>query len=131
MSTRVLTSARLAAVAVIIAAASACGGGGSDFSEQAQRGETISKSKGCASCHGSDGQGGVGPTWIDLPGSAVELADDTTVTADDAYLLRSILEPDAEIVAGFGVRMPPNGLTEAEAADVIAYIKELSSEVAG
>jgi cytochrome c oxidase subunit 2 len=122
--------ARLA-VAAIVLFASACAGGESDLSEQAQRGQEISRGRGCAGCHGVDGQGGVGPTWIDLAGSDVELTDGTSVVADDPYLLRSILEPGAEEVAGYTIKMPSeNDLTEAEAADVVAYIKELTSEPA-
>ena len=110
----------------------ACGGGdGSGLSEQAQRGRDTSNSNGCASCHGAQGQGGVGPSWVDLAGSNVELKDGdgtTTVVADDAYLLRSILEPGAEEVAGYTLKMPTNGLSEADAADVVAYINELTAD---
>ncbi len=118
----------LAALAVGVGA---CGGSSSDLSELAQRGKETSNNNGCASCHGANGQGGVGPTWIDLAGSEVELADGSTVVADEAYLLRSILEPDAEIVAGYTLKMPVNGLSEAEAADVVSYIEELTSEPTG
>ena len=107
---------------------SACGGGESDLSELAQRGKETALSNGCASCHGANGQGGVGPSWIDLAGSDVELEDGSTVVADDAYLIRSILEPDAEEVAGYTLAMPVNGVSEAEAADIVAYIKELTAD---
>ncbi|MGA0766576.1 MAG: c-type cytochrome, partial [Ilumatobacteraceae bacterium] len=43
-------------------------------------------SAGCASCHGEDGNGRVGPKWIGLADSQVTLNDGTVVTADDAYL---------------------------------------------
>lgn len=105
----------------------ACGGE-SELSELAQRGRETALSSGCASCHGAKGQGGVGPTWIDLAGSDVELEDGTTVVADDEYLLRSILDPMAEDVAGYTIVMPANGLSEAQAADVVAYIKELTTD---
>lgn len=104
----------------------ACGSGSSDeFSEAAARGRRVSTSKGCASCHGVDGQGGVGPAWIGLADSEVTLADGTTVVADDAYLTRAIKDPGAQMVAGYAVQMPSNGLSDAEVADVIAYIREL------
>lgn len=113
----------------------ACGGGGdSGLSEQAQNGKNIANSAGCASCHGSNGQGGVGPTWIDLAGSEVVLkvpedegGGTRTVTADEEYLRRAILDPSAQEVDGYTVKMPANGLSEAEVDDVIAYIKELTS----
>ena len=81
--------------------------------------------------HGANGQGGIGPSWIDLAGSDVELKVDgggtETVVADRAYLLRSILDPSAEEVAGYELKMPSNGLTEDQAADVVSYIEELTS----
>jgi mono/diheme cytochrome c family protein len=116
-----------AATLAIVFGASSCGGGGSNLSEQAQRGQNTAKSNGCASCHGANGQGGVGPPWIDLAGAQVELKDGTSVLADDAYLLRSILDPGAEEVAGYTLKMAPNGLSDADAADVVAYIKELTT----
>lgn len=117
----------MAGVAVIALGLGACGGD-SDLSEVAERGKDTALSNGCASCHGAKGQGGVGPTWVDLAGSAREMKDGTTVVADDAYLIRSILEPRVEEVEGFTLSMPVNGLSEAQAADVVAYIKELTSD---
>lgn len=103
----------------------ACGGGGGDLSPMAAEGATIAQSAGCVSCHGSEGQGGVGPAWVGLHGSSVDLADGSTVVADDAYLRSSIVEPDAQLVAGYEIRMPENGLDDAEVEAVIAYIREL------
>jgi cytochrome c oxidase subunit 2 len=124
----------LAAAVLVVLGASACGGGDSDLSEVAQRGKDTANANGCASCHGSNGQGGVGPAWTDLAGSEVELAvpDDEgggtrTVVADEEYLLRSILDPAAEEVAGYTLKMPDNALSEAQARDIVAYIQELTS----
>ncbi|BAN00657.1 hypothetical protein YM304_03430 [Ilumatobacter coccineus YM16-304] len=118
----------LLTVAIAVGAAACGGDGDSGLSEQAAKGKEIAASNGCASCHGSDGRGGVGPTWIGLAGSEVELDDGTTVTADDAYLLRAILDPAAEEVPGYAVNMPENGLSEEQALDIVAYIKELVAE---
>jgi len=123
----------LAGAATILLAfgATACGAESSNLSEVAQRGKSTASSAGCASCHGANGQGGIGPSWIDLAGSDVELKVDgggtETVVADRAYLLRSILDPSAEEVAGYELKMPSNGLTEDQAADVVSYIEELTS----
>jgi len=69
---------------------------------------------------------GVGPTWFQLAGSEVELSGGGTVKADDAFLLESILQPQATIVAGFeGQQMPAYNFTEEQVADIIAYIKTL------
>jgi cytochrome c oxidase subunit 2 len=118
--------------AVVSGSAAACGGGGGgaagvELSEAGERGREIANANGCAGCHGNDGQGGAGPTWVGLAGSQVELSDGTVVTADDAYLARAISDPGAEVVAGNALRMPENSLTDAEIADVIAYIHDLSA----
>ena len=47
-----------------------------------------------------------------------------SVKVDDAYLKKSMVEPNAQVVAGFAPIMPPSGLSEAEMAAVIAFIKE-------
>jgi cytochrome c oxidase subunit 2 len=111
---------------VIAVGAASCSSDPGDLSEQAARGRQTSISNGCASCHGTDGQGGVGPSWVGLAGSEFELADGSTMVADDAYLLRSILDPAAEIVPGYSVNMPQNALTEDQALDIVAYIDELA-----
>jgi cytochrome c oxidase subunit II len=111
----------------IMVGASSCGGGESSLSEQAQRGEDIAREKGCMGCHGANGQGGVGPSWIDLAGSQVELDEGPSVIADDDYLVRSIREPGAEEVAGYSLKMPPNNLNDSQVADIVAYIKELTT----
>lgn len=113
---------------LIAVGASACGGSGSELSEVAQRGKDTANSNGCAGCHGANGQGGVGPSWVDLAGSEVELEDGTTVTADRGYLHRSIVEPDAEEVEGYTLKMPVKSLSDAQVDDIIAYIEELKSE---
>jgi mono/diheme cytochrome c family protein len=58
-------------------------------------------SLGCQGCHSIDGSKSSGPTFKGLYGSKVTLANGQTVTADDAYLLESILDPDKQIVKGY------------------------------
>lgn len=114
--------------------AGACGGGsdaGPVLSEAGQRGKRIGLSSGCAGCHGTDGQGGVGPTWIGLAGTERQLQDGSTMIADDAYLARSIADPGADLLADFQLQMPQNRLTDDDIADVIAYIKDLSPPAGG
>ncbi len=115
---------------VSVAIASSCGGGESvpSLSAAGERGRQISNGNGCGACHGTSGEGGVGgPAFVGLAGAEVELTDGTFVTADEAYLVRSIVEPAADVRAGYVVRMPDNRLSEREIADVIAYIEDLSS----
>ncbi len=88
-------------------------------------GERLSRSEGCAGCHGQDFGGGAGPDWIGLAGSDVELTDGSVVVADTAYLTRAIADPSAELVAGYNLKMPANGLSDAEIADIVAFIETL------
>jgi len=88
-------------------------------------GEQLSRSSGCAGCHGQDFGGGAGPGWIGLAGSDVELADGTVVVADTAYLTRAIADPSAELVADYNLKMPANSLSDAEIADIVAFIETL------
>jgi cytochrome c oxidase subunit 2 len=87
-------------------------------------------SLGCQGRHAVDGSKGVGPTFKGVAGSKVQLSDGSTVTADDAYLTESIRDPDKQIVKGFpkglmAATIKPGSLSEADAADLVAYIKSL------
>jgi len=89
-------------------------------------GKVLTVKNGCVGCHSVDGTKLTGPTWFGLFGSNVELVDGTTVVADEAYITESILDSKAKEVAGFSpTTMPPYTLTEAEIANIIAYIKTL------
>ena len=120
-------------MAVLAAVATACGGTadknpasqGPGLTALASEGRTIVGDKGCANCHGSEGQGGLGPAWKGLAGSRVKLDDGTTVIADDVYLARSISDPAFQKVAGFGIAMPDFRLDHHQIDAVVAYIKTL------
>ncbi len=96
-----------------------------DLSPEATAGREVALSKGCAACHGDNGEGGVGPAWIGLAGGTVELESGGVVVADAAYLRRSIVDPQSEIVAGTTVKMPVTELSAGEVEALIAYIQEL------
>jgi cytochrome c2 len=66
------------------------------------RGKLLFTSDGCSACHSLNGSAGAGPTLQGVAGSSVTLSDGSTVTADDAYLARSLTDPDAEVVKGYG-----------------------------
>lgn len=80
---------------------------------------------GCASCHGADFAGGVGPGWIGLAGSERPLVDGSTVVADRAYLIESIADPSAKRVAGYSLMMPGNSLSDTEIDQIVDYIEAL------
>ena len=126
---------RVAAVSfVLLLGLSACsdgtdsGGSGSVGSGPVEAGRALVEAQGCVACHGSDGQGGIGPAWVGLAGSDVELEDGSVVVADPEYLRRSVLDPGAQVVAGTDVSMPDNDLTDTEVDQVVAYIESLANE---
>jgi len=89
------------------------------------RGERLVVQNGCAACHSIDGRTGLGPTWQNLFGSQVKLTDGSSVTADEAYLTESILNPTLKVVKGFQPTMPAFSFTQEEVADIISYIQTL------
>jgi mono/diheme cytochrome c family protein len=117
----------IGALTVVLAACGSDGDPGPALSAEADAGRDISRANGCAACHGSGGDGGVGPPFTGLYGSRVELADGTTVVADEAYITESIRDPSAKLVDGYELAMPANDLSDDEIASVVAYIRELST----
>lgn len=144
-SSRLAPFGLAAAITVAMAVAAACGSDGTSqpaasdavapsnvdptgpaSAGSAVSGEQLSRSKGCAGCHGQDFDGGAGPGWIGLAGSQVILVDGTTLVADDDYLTRAIAEPAADLVEGYNLKMPANNLSDAEVADIVAFINTLA-----
>jgi len=97
--------------------------------DPAERGQKWSTTYGCNACHSVDGSPLVGPTWKGLYGREVTFTDGTTATADDAYLLESIRNPNAKTVQGFAPGLMPQNIaekmTDAQVQDVIEFIKTL------
>jgi cytochrome c oxidase subunit II len=92
-------------------------------------GEKLFVERACATCHISSGLGRA-PSLNGVYGAKVLLADGSTVTADDAYIRESILQPNAKIVAGYQPLMPSfqGQLTEEQILALTAYIKSLQSQ---
>jgi len=61
---------------------------------------------GCASCHSLDGSVKTGPSLKGKYGASETLTDGSTITIDDNYIRKSILEPNADVVSGFTPQMP-------------------------
>lgn len=91
------------------------------------KGELLVKANGCLGCHSITGAVLVGPTWKGLFGEEVVLSDGTTLTADAAYIIQSILQPQSQIVAGFEAAspMPAYTFTEEELSYIVAYLATL------
>jgi mono/diheme cytochrome c family protein len=94
----------------------------------ATKGKALYTSLGCVGCHSLDGSKGTGPTFKGLGGSKVQLTNGQSVTADEAYLTKSIDDPDAEVVQGYspGIMsavIKPGSVSQADTADLVAYIQ--------
>jgi cytochrome c oxidase subunit II len=91
-------------------------------------GEKLFVEKACSTCHIGSGLGRA-PSLNGVYGGNVLLVGGSTVTADDAYIRESILQPNAKIVAGYQSLMPAfqGQLTEEQILALTAYIKSLQS----
>src|ERR1700754_2991720 len=93
----------------------------------AAAGQQLFQTLGCASCHGTNGEGGRGPTLAGLVGRDTPLEGGQTVRADEGSIQESILNPGAKIVAGFTPIMPTfqGQVTEDQLVQLVAFIKSL------
>lgn len=86
----------------------------------------------CSGCH-SNGENAVdaAPSFAGLFGSTRTFTDGTTAVADEAYILESLMDPNAKIVEGYGPNVMPANLgtdmSEEERAFLVAYIKSLAN----
>ncbi len=94
-----------------------------------KRGAKLARRSGCASCHSLDGSRRPGPTWKGLYGRKRPLANGREVVADEAYLRRAILTPDAEIAQGFPKRMMPKNFAQKLSEEKIRALIELIKSV--
>lgn len=92
-------------------------------------GQRLYVTKGCMACHTKDGKKSTAPTFKGLYGSkrtVITKGKTHTVTADDAYIIRSIQKPKADIVKGYEkVLMVTVPISNEEAVALTAYIKSL------
>ena len=84
----------------------------------------------CNTCHEA-GAEQRGPRLEGIFGKPVQLTDGRTLVRDENYLRRSILEPNADVVAGYLPQMPTyeGQVSEEELLQLVAYIRSL--EVSG
>jgi cytochrome c oxidase subunit 2 len=93
----------------------------------ASQGEKLFQKFACNTCHTNDATAR-GPVLVGLYGTPVTLSDDKVVVADDNYIRESILNPQAQIVKGFGPIMPTfqGQVSEEDLLKLLAYIKSLA-----
>jgi cytochrome c oxidase subunit 2 len=93
----------------------------------ARQGKALFGALGCSGCH-APASTIHAPDLHGIYGRAVPLSDGRTVTADEAYLRDSILQPAKDIVAGYAPVMPSfRGIvTEDDIIKLVAYLKSLS-----
>lgn len=92
----------------------------------AERGQAVAAAKGCLRCHTTDGSPHIAPSFAGLYDHPVPLADGSTVRADEAYLTRSMMDPEADRVAGYPLVMP-SYRGELDPADVAALVELVAS----
>lgn len=100
---------------------------GADKSGLDQPGLATARKVGCVACHSVDGRTGIGHTWKGLYGSKVTLTTGATVTVDRAYLVRSIVDPQADIPIGTTTVMQKKNLTDVQVQQIVDYIITLAA----
>ena len=91
-------------------------------------GKELLEKHGCLGCHSLDGTPKVGPTLKGIWGRKVTVmtgGTERTITVDEAYLRRSILEPNADIVKGFPPVMPSfaGKISEDDIRQIIDFLR--------
>lgn len=99
-----------------------------------EEGQRLYQMIGCMACHSTDGTtvGKVGPSWKGIFGSEREIAKGVKgkITADEAYLRESIVDPGAKVVKGFekfdaGMPIYAGILNDSQIDSLVLYIKSL------
>lgn len=95
------------------------------------RGEQLFNDLSCNTCHRSDGSGR-GPSLVNKFGQLQQLADNTSVTVDEAYVRESILTPQVKVAAGYTPLMPTfqGLLSEENVIALVEYVKTLKGPAA-
>ena len=94
-------------------------------------GKRLTEVNGCVACHSSDGTKLVGPSFRGLFGYEQKVVTNgqvRTVMADEAYILKSIYEPDADVVEGYrkGQMVSyKNQLNDEQVNQIIEYLKTI------
>ena len=103
----------------------------SDIPAGEHPGLTLMKQNACVTCHSQDGSKIIGPSFKGLFGrKEIIIADgiEKEITVDEAYIKRSIYEPNAQVVKGFNPGLMisyQQQLSEDDIQKIIDYMKGL------
>ena len=90
--------------------------------------------QGCNVCHSSDGTRIIGPSYLNLYGEkqvVIKDGKEVTVTVDDEYIRRAILDPNSEIVKGYQrdlMQSYKETLSADDITKIIEYMKSLNEK---
>jgi len=100
-------------------------GGKPEGMEDAEWGAQLYTQKACNTCHSIDGSVVTGPSFLELFGTQEQLADGSSVLVDEEYIRKSIVDPTADVTAGFQPVMPTYAgtLSDLEIETLIEFIK--------
>ncbi|PLX86793.1 MAG: cytochrome c oxidase subunit II [Desulfuromonas sp.] len=95
------------------------------------RGPELLKKNGCLGCHSLDGSPMVGPSFAGIGGRQITVVSngkEISRNSDTAYLERSILDPNSEIVKGYPPAMPAYAgrIAEQDLTEIVAYLASLT-----
>ncbi len=95
----------------------------------AREGAALFTALGCSGCHAAASDVRA-PLLDGVFGRPVQLADGRTVTADEAYIRNSILQPERDVVAGYRPIMPKGFaevLDQGQIQALVAYVRALGA----
>ncbi|MFN2380431.1 MAG: cytochrome c oxidase subunit II [Bacteroidales bacterium] len=98
-------------------------------------GLTLLRNTGCLACHSVDGSKLVGPSFKGYWGSERVITEngvEKSITADESYTLKSIYDPNSQVVKGFSpglMQSYTDVVSEEDALKMIEYLKELAGEI--
>lgn len=99
-----------------------------------QAGISVTRKYGCNACHTADGTKLVGPSYKNILGRTrivIKGGEEIEINADEAYIRRSIYEPNVEIVKGYekGLMLSyKDQVTEEEFQQLLDYFRFLSGQ---
>lgn len=96
--------------------------GGDDGAEQTP--EALAADIGCQGCHSAQDTA-IAPSLHGIWGTEVTLEDGSTMTVDEEYVRRSITDPGADVVEGYGPNMPRFPLDDEEVDTLVEWVRSL------